>query len=41
MSLKKLALVVEVKALEMATEDVVPRINGYLIGAVAPLGLRR
>jgi len=41
LSLKKLARLVEVKVLEMAPEDDVPRITGYQIGAVAPLGLRR
>jgi Cys-tRNA(Pro) deacylase len=41
LSLKKLARVVGVKALEMAPEADVPRITGYQIGAVAPLGLRR
>ncbi len=41
LSLKKLARLVEVKTLEMATESDVPRITGYQIGAVAPLGLRR
>ena len=40
-SLKKLARLVEVKALEMAPEADVPRITGYQVGAVAPLGLRR
>jgi len=30
-----------VKRLEMAPEADVPRITGYQIGAVAPLGLRR
>jgi prolyl-tRNA editing enzyme YbaK/EbsC (Cys-tRNA(Pro) deacylase) len=29
------------KSLEMAPPDDVPRITGYQIGAVAPLGLRR
>jgi prolyl-tRNA editing enzyme YbaK/EbsC (Cys-tRNA(Pro) deacylase) len=32
---------VGVKSLEMAPEPDVPRITGYQIGAVAPLGLRR
>ena len=41
LSLKKLARLVGVKALEMAPETDVPRITGYRIGAVAPLGLRR
>ena len=41
LSLKKLARLVEVKFLEMAPEADVPRITGYRIGAVAPLGLRR
>jgi Cys-tRNA(Pro) deacylase len=41
LSLKKLARLVEVKRLEMAPEADVPRITGYQIGAVAPLGLRR
>ena len=41
LSLKKLARVVGVKRLEMAPEPDVPRITGYQIGAVAPLGLRR
>jgi Cys-tRNA(Pro) deacylase len=41
LSLKKLARLVEAKVLEMAPEDDVPRITGYQIGAVAPLGLRR
>jgi Cys-tRNA(Pro) deacylase len=41
LSLKKLARLVEVKSLEMAPEADVPRITGYQIGAVAPLGLRR
>jgi len=41
LSLKKLARLVGVKALEMAPEADVPRITGYQIGAVAPLGLRR
>ncbi len=41
LSLKKLARLVGVKTLEMAPEADVPRITGYQIGAVAPLGLRR
>jgi len=41
LSLKKLARLVGVKALEMAPEADVPRITGYRIGAVSPLGLRR
>lgn len=41
LSLKKLARLVGVKSLEMAPEKDVPRITGYRIGAVAPLGLRR
>ena len=41
LSLKKLARLVEVKTLELAPEADVPRITGYRIGAVAPLGLRR
>jgi Cys-tRNA(Pro) deacylase len=41
LSLKKLARLVGVKSLEMAPEPDVPRITGYRIGAVAPLGLRR
>jgi Cys-tRNA(Pro) deacylase len=41
LSLRKLARLVEVKVLEMAPEADVPRITGYRIGAVAPLGLRR
>lgn len=41
LSLKKLARVVGVKSLEMAPPADVPRITGYQIGAVAPLGLRR
>jgi Cys-tRNA(Pro) deacylase len=40
LSLKKLARSVGVKSLEMAPEADVPRITGYQIGAVAPLGLR-
>jgi Cys-tRNA(Pro) deacylase len=41
LSLKKLARIVGVKRLEMAPEPDVPRITGYQIGAVAPVGLRR
>jgi Cys-tRNA(Pro) deacylase len=41
LSLKKLARLVGDKALEMAPPEDVPRITGYQIGAVAPLGLRR
>jgi Cys-tRNA(Pro) deacylase len=41
LSLKKLARVIGVKTLEMAPPSDVPRITGYQIGAVAPLGLRR
>jgi Cys-tRNA(Pro)/Cys-tRNA(Cys) deacylase len=41
LSLKKLARLVGVKLLDMAPEADVPRITGYQIGAVAPLGLRR
>ena len=41
LSLKKLARLVGVKTLEMAPAADVPRITGYQIGAVAPLGLRR
>lgn len=41
LSLKKLARVLGVKVLEMAPAPDVPRITGYQIGAVAPLGLRR
>ncbi len=41
LSLKKLARLVGVKAVEMAPDEDVPRITGYQIGAVAPLGLRR
>jgi Cys-tRNA(Pro)/Cys-tRNA(Cys) deacylase len=41
LSLKKLARIVGVKSLQMAPEADVPRITGYQIGAVAPLGLRR
>ena len=41
LSLKKLARLASVKVLEMAPEEDVPRITGYQVGAVAPLGLRR
>jgi Cys-tRNA(Pro)/Cys-tRNA(Cys) deacylase len=41
LSLKKLARLIDAKTLEMAPPDDVPRITGYQIGAVAPLGLRR
>jgi len=41
LSLKKLARVAGVKSFEMAPPADVPRITGYQIGAVAPLGLRR
>jgi Cys-tRNA(Pro)/Cys-tRNA(Cys) deacylase len=41
LSLKKLARLAGVKTLEMAPEEDVPRITGYQVGAVAPLGLRR
>jgi Cys-tRNA(Pro)/Cys-tRNA(Cys) deacylase len=41
LSLKKLARIVGAKSLQMAPEADVPRITGYQIGAVAPLGLRR
>ncbi len=41
LSLRKLARIVGVKALDMAPPADVPRITGYRIGAVAPLGLRR
>jgi Cys-tRNA(Pro)/Cys-tRNA(Cys) deacylase len=41
LSLKKLARLAGVKGLEMAPEEDVPRITGYQVGAVAPLGLRR
>ena len=41
LSLKKLARLVGVKSLEMAPEKDVPRITGYQIGAVAPVGQRR
>ena len=41
LSLKKLARCLGVKSLEMAPSADVPRITGYQIGAVAPVGLRR
>jgi Cys-tRNA(Pro) deacylase len=41
LSLKKLARIAGVKKLEMAPAPDVPRITGYQIGAVAPVGLRR
>jgi Cys-tRNA(Pro) deacylase len=41
LSLKKLARLADVKSLELAPEEDVPRITGYQVGAVAPLGLRR
>jgi Cys-tRNA(Pro) deacylase len=41
LSLKKLARIVGAKSLEMAPPEDVPRITGYQIGAVAPVGLRR
>jgi Cys-tRNA(Pro)/Cys-tRNA(Cys) deacylase len=41
LSLKKLARLAGVKSLEMAPEEDVPRITGYQVGAVAPVGLRR
>lgn len=41
LSLKKLARLVGVKTLELAPDEEVPRITGYQIGALAPLGLRR
>jgi Cys-tRNA(Pro) deacylase len=41
LSLKKLARLAGDKALDMAPPEDVPRITGYQIGAVAPLGLRR
>jgi Cys-tRNA(Pro) deacylase len=41
LSLKKLARLVGDKTLEMAPPEDVPRVTGYQIGAVAPLGLRR
>lgn len=41
LSLKKLARLADCKSLEIAPEADVPRITGYRIGAVAPLGMRR
>jgi Cys-tRNA(Pro) deacylase len=41
LSLKKLARVIGVKKLEMAPAADVPRITGYQVGAVAPVGQRR
>jgi Cys-tRNA(Pro)/Cys-tRNA(Cys) deacylase len=41
LSLKKLARVLDVKSIDLAPGSDVPRITGYQIGAVAPLGLRR
>jgi len=41
LSLKKLARVGGAKRLEMAPAADVPRVTGYQIGAVAPVGLRR
>jgi Cys-tRNA(Pro) deacylase len=41
LSFKKLARIAGVKRLEMAPGADVPRITGYQIGAVAPVGLRR
>ena len=41
LSLKKLARLVGVKQVEMAPDRDVPRITGYQIGAVAPVGMRR
>jgi Cys-tRNA(Pro)/Cys-tRNA(Cys) deacylase len=41
LSLKKLARLTGEKSLEMASPDDVPRITGYQVGAVAPVGLRR
>lgn len=41
LSLKKLARIVSEKKLEIAPAADVPRITGYQIGAVAPVGLRR
>lgn len=41
LSLKKLARLMGVKALEMAPQADVSRVTGYQIGAVSPLGLRR
>lgn len=41
LSLKKLARLAGAKTLEVAPAADVPRITGYQIGAVSPLGLRR
>lgn len=41
LSLKKMARIAGLKKLEMAPEADVPRITGYQIGAVAPVGLRQ
>jgi Cys-tRNA(Pro) deacylase len=41
LSLKKLARLLGDKQVELAAAHDVPRITGYQIGAVAPLGLRR
>lgn len=41
LSLKKLARLLAVKALDMAPLDDVPRLTGYQPGAVSPFGLRR
>lgn len=41
LSLKKLARTIGVKKLEMAPAADVPRITGYQVGAVTPVGLRR
>jgi Cys-tRNA(Pro) deacylase len=41
LSLKKLARILSEKRLEMAPAADLPRITGYQIGAVAPVGLRR
>lgn len=41
LSLKKLARLQGVKSLELAPAPDVPRVTGYQIGAVAPVGLRR
>jgi Cys-tRNA(Pro) deacylase len=41
LSLKKLARTIGVKKVEMAPAADVPRITGYQVGAVAPVGLRR
>jgi Cys-tRNA(Pro)/Cys-tRNA(Cys) deacylase len=41
LSLKKLARLAGAKKLDMAPAPDVPRITGYQIGAVAPVGLRR